>query len=105
MKKLFYIVFFIFPVLSYSEEFQQYCVSSLANGSFFKTDCSIKSEFGGKEYCFGNKNSQSIFVEEPTDMINRAISFYNKTISIPMYTGLNKKDVEHISKQINNFFH
>ena len=82
MKKLFYIIFFTFPALSYAEEFQQYCVSSLANGSFFKTDCSIKSEFGGKEYCFGNKNSQSIFVEDTTDMINRAISFYNKNTNI-----------------------
>ena len=31
---------------------------------------------------FWYKNSQSIFVEDPTDMINRAISFYNKNTNI-----------------------
>ena len=82
MRNILYFVFLIFPVVTVAEEFQQYCISSLANGSFFKTDCSIKSEFGGKEYCFGNKNSQSIFVEDPTDMINRAISFYSKNTNI-----------------------
>ncbi len=33
-----------------------------------------------------------------------AVSFYNKTISIPMYTGLSKKNVKYITNIINNFF-
>ena len=75
-----FLVFLIFPILSFSEEFKQYCTASLAQGNFNKTDCSIKSVFADKEYCFGNTTAQSIFIEEPTEMIKSAQNFYDKNI-------------------------
>ena len=36
--------------------------------------------------------------------LNGAIKFYEKTISIPMYTSLKKNNIKYISDKINNFF-
>ena len=33
-----------------------------------------------------------------------ALSFYEKTISIPMYTSLTENDVKYISEEINRYF-
>ncbi|OUU62602.1 MAG: hypothetical protein CBC22_03675 [Alphaproteobacteria bacterium TMED62] len=41
---------------------------------------------------------------EEKKFLIEAATFYNNTISIPMYTGLNKKNVRFIAKVINNFF-
>ncbi len=81
MRNIYFILFFIFPLVVFAEEFQQYCTTSLAEGNFNKTDCSIKSKFEGKEYCFGNKASQSIFVDDPMEVIQLANNFFNKSTS------------------------
>ncbi len=63
---------------AFAAEFDNYCAISLAEGNFHKTDCSIKADFEGKEYCFGNETSRSIFVKEPLTMIKAAQQFFSK---------------------------
>ena len=77
--KLFLIVCTILiPTQILAAEFDNYCTTSLAEGNFHKTDCSIKAEFEGKDYCFGNKTSRSVFVNEPLTMIKEARQFFIK---------------------------
>ena len=63
---------------AFAAEFDNYCAISLAEGNFHKTDCSIKADFEGKEYCFGNETSRSIFVKEPLTMIKKRNNFLVK---------------------------
>ena len=67
----------IFSNLS-AAELEKYCTASLAEGNFHKTDCSVNSKFENKTYCFGNKKSRDIFLEDPKPMLNDAIAFYEK---------------------------
>jgi len=62
-------------------ELEQYCTTSLADGNFHKTDCSINSSFEGKNYCFGNKASKSVFIEDPKAILAKANIFYSKNNS------------------------
>ena len=62
-------------------ELEQYCTTSLADGNFHKTDCSINSSFEGKNYCFGNKASKSVFIEDPKAVLAKANIFYSKNKS------------------------
>jgi uncharacterized protein YjbI with pentapeptide repeats len=59
-------------------ELEKYCTTSLAEGNFHRTDCSVNSKFENKTYCFGNKKSRDIFLEDPKSMLNDAIAFYEK---------------------------
>ena len=72
----------IFSLLIFSNlsaaELEKYCTASLAEGNFHKTDCSVNSKFKNKTYCFGNKKSRNIFLEDPKSMLNDAIAFYEK---------------------------
>jgi len=72
----------IFCLLIFSNlraaELEEYCTTSLAEGNFHKTDCSVNSKFENKMYCFGNKKSREIFLEDPKSMLNDAIAFYEK---------------------------
>ena len=68
---------FVFSPL-YSAELEQYCTTSLAECNFHKTDCDINSTFEGKKYCFGNKKSKSIFLENPQETLSSAVAFYKK---------------------------
>ena len=72
----------IFSLLIFSNlsaaELEKYCTASLAEGNFHKTDCSVNSKFKNKTYCFGNKKSRDIFLEDPKSMLNDAIAFYEK---------------------------
>ncbi len=73
---LFLLVFLFSPL--HSAELDQYCTTSLAEGNFHKTDCDINSTFEGKKYCFGNKKSKSIFLEDPQKTLSSAVAFYKK---------------------------
>ena len=81
MRNIYFILFFILPSAVFAQEFGQYCTTSLAEGNFNKTNCSIKSEFDGKEYCFGNKASQAIFVDDPKEVLKLANNFFSKSTS------------------------
>ena len=47
----------------FAEEFNQFCVTSLSDGVFNQTDCSVSHEYQNKKYCFGNKVSKEIFLD------------------------------------------
>ena len=54
----FFFIFFVSFSFAWGVEFEEFCVTSLSEGNFNKTDCSIKQEFDGKTYCFGNKTAK-----------------------------------------------
>ena len=62
-------------------ELEQYCTTSLAEGNFHKTDCSVNSNFEGKKYCFGNKTSKSVFLNDSKAILAKANAFYSKNKS------------------------
>ncbi len=76
--KYFLFILFILAFSLNSAELDQYCTTSLAEGNFHKTDCSVNTNFAGKQYCFGNKVSKSIFLKDPKITLAKATDFYNK---------------------------
>ncbi len=72
----FILLFMVFS--SQAAELEQYCTTSLAEGIFHKTDCSVSGNFDGKTYCFGNTKSKSIFFEDPKAVLTKALVFYEK---------------------------
>ncbi|HEX5539653.1 MAG TPA: hypothetical protein VFX01_07675, partial [Methylophilaceae bacterium] len=45
--------------LALAAEFNGDCVTTLSKEGVHKTDCSIKTEYKGKEYCFGSEASKA----------------------------------------------
>ncbi len=64
-------------------EFNGNCTNSLANEAVHKTDCSIKTTYKGKEYCFGSEGSKAAFMANPEATIMKAKAFYEKTEAMP----------------------
>jgi uncharacterized protein YjbI with pentapeptide repeats/YHS domain-containing protein len=64
--------------LAYAGEFGNYCLLSLSEGHFLKTDCSVNALYKGKEYCFGSEVSKEIFLKTPDEFIKKAAIFYEK---------------------------
>ena len=82
MKNKYYLILLLILALPLkAAELGQYCTTSLADGNFHKTDCSINSSFEGKNYCFGNKASKSVFIEDPKAVLAKANIFYSKNKS------------------------
>jgi len=82
MKNKYYLILLLILALPLkAAELEQYCTTSLADGNFHKTDCSINSSFEGKNYCFGNKASKSVFIEDPKAVLAKANIFYSKNKS------------------------
>ena len=82
MKNKYYLILLLILALPLkAAELGQYCTTSLADGNFHKTDCSINSSFEGKNYCFGNKASKSVFIEDPKAVLAKANTFYSKNKS------------------------
>ena len=79
--KYFLILLLILALPLKAAELEQYCTTSLADGNFHKTDCSINSSFEGKNYCFGNKASKSVFIEDPKAVLAKANIFFSKNNS------------------------
>jgi uncharacterized protein YjbI with pentapeptide repeats len=79
--KYFLILLLILALPLKAAELEQYCTTSLADGNFHKTDCSVNSSFEGKKYCFGNKASKSVFIEDPKAVLAKANIFYSKNNS------------------------
>jgi len=79
--KYFLFIFFFLAFSLNAEELDKYCTTSLAGGNFHKTDCSVNTTFDGKKYCFGDKDSKSVFLKNPKLTLSKATSFYNKNNS------------------------
>jgi len=81
MKSLYIFTAMTFALLTgvaSAAEFGNHCTVSLANDSMMPTDCSVKTEFEGKEYCFGNEAAKSTFMKNPQATIMKAQAFYAK---------------------------
>jgi len=61
----------------FSEEFNNFCATSLSEGNFQATDCSVNEMVDGKTYCFGNQSSKDIFLENPQEVIQKAEAFFS----------------------------
>ena len=82
MKNTYFLILLLILALPLkAAELEQYCTTSLADGNFHKTDCSVNSSFDGKKYCFGNKASKSVFIEDPKAVLAKANIFYSKNKS------------------------
>jgi uncharacterized protein YjbI with pentapeptide repeats len=68
---------FIFSNVT-AAELENYCTTSLAEGNFHMTDCSVNTKFDNKLYCFGNKKSREIFLEDPEAILKKAMNFYGE---------------------------
>ncbi|MDA9211347.1 pentapeptide repeat-containing protein [Methylophilaceae bacterium] len=79
--KYFFILLLFLSLPLKAAEMEQYCTTSLADGNFHKTDCSINTNFEGKKYCFGNKASKSVFIDDPKTVLVKANTFFSKNKS------------------------
>ena len=70
--KYFFILLLFLSLPLKAAEMEQYCTTSLADGNFHKTDCSVNTNFEGKKYCFGNKASKSVFIDDPKTILAKA---------------------------------
>jgi YHS domain-containing protein len=61
-----------------SGEFGNACVTSLAFGKTFMTDCSVNTVYQGKTYCFGNEKSREVFLKNPGKVLAEALARYKK---------------------------
>lgn len=68
----------LFTGLASAAEFGGNCTVSLSGERLLKTDCSIKTVYEGKEYCFGSEGSKKMFLESPQATIMKAKAFYDK---------------------------
>ena len=76
MKKVISILLLVFNFHAFGEEFENFCTTSLSEGNFTATDCSVSKEFDGKTYCFGNQTGKDIFLEDPQEVIKKAEKFF-----------------------------
>ena len=81
MKKLLSIVLLMLNVSAFSEEFNNFCTTSLSEGNFHVTDCSVNEKVGGKTYCFGNNVAKDIFLDNPQEVIKKAEQFYTASLN------------------------
>ncbi len=72
---------------------------SLSNGNFVPTDCSIKTVFEGKTYCFGNEDSKSAFMQNPQATVMKATQFYAKNAETPREKITQQQALDEISKK------
>jgi len=81
VKKIFLILLLIFNKYALSEEFNNFCTTSLSEGNFHVTNCSVNEKVDGKTYCFGNKVAKDIFLENPQEVIKKAEQFYKASFN------------------------
>ena len=58
-------------------EFDGECVIGLALGKDIKTDCSVKTVYGGRTYCFGNETAKQLFLKKPDEFLLQAHVYYS----------------------------
>jgi uncharacterized protein YjbI with pentapeptide repeats len=72
------LVLTLFAGMASAAEFGGNCTVSLSGERLMKTDCSIRAEYEGKEYCFSSEGSKKMFLENPQATITKAKAFYDK---------------------------
>ncbi len=78
LKRYWILFLLLITNLAFAGEFGNYCLLSLSEGNFLKTDCSVNSNFQGKVYCFGSEMSKDIFLKTPDELIKKAEVFFEK---------------------------
>lgn len=78
LKRYLFLSLLFIAHLAYAGEFGNYCLLSLSEGRFLKTDCSVNASYQGKVYCFGSEISKDIFLKTPDEFIKKAAVFYEK---------------------------
>jgi len=78
LKRYLFLSLLFIAHLAYAGEFGNYCLLSLSEGRFLKTDCSVNASYQGKVYCFGSEISRDIFLKTPDEFIKKAAVFYEK---------------------------
>ena len=78
LKRYWILFLLLITNLAFAGEFGNYCLLSLSEGNFLKTDCSVNSNYQGKVYCFGSEMSKDIFLKTPDELIKKAEVFYEK---------------------------
>lgn len=58
-------------------EFGGECVMGLALGQDVQTDCSVKTVYKGKTYCFGNETARTLFLKKPEDFLLQAHVYHS----------------------------
>ena len=58
-------------------EFDGECVMGLALGKDIKTDCSVKTVYDGRTYCFGNETAKQLFLKKPDEFLLQAHVYYS----------------------------
>ncbi|HWM32391.1 MAG TPA: hypothetical protein VNO69_11930 [Methyloceanibacter sp.] len=58
-------------------EFGNECVTSLALGRTYQTDCSVNTVYKGKTLCFGSEKSRELFLKNPDELLLKAHVFYS----------------------------
>ncbi|MBM3544519.1 MAG: hypothetical protein FJX44_08470 [Alphaproteobacteria bacterium] len=58
-------------------EFGNECVTSLALGRTYPTDCSVNAVYKGKTLCFGSEKSRELFLKNPDELLLKAHIFYS----------------------------
>ena len=82
LKRYWILFLLLITNLVFAGEFGNYCLLSLSEGHFLKTDCSVYANYQGKVYCFGSEVSKDIFLKTPNDFIKKAEVFYEKNKEI-----------------------
>jgi uncharacterized protein YjbI with pentapeptide repeats/YHS domain-containing protein len=54
------------------------CTVGLSMGQMVQTDCSVKTEYKGKTYCFSSEEAKKTFMADPDAVIKKAKAFYDK---------------------------
>ena len=66
----------LFSTTAMAGEFWNYCAMNLAEGKKVKTDCSVNTMIGGKEYCFFNTAAKTKFMKDSEALLAKASDFY-----------------------------
>lgn len=68
----------VFCGMASAAEMGDNCTVGLSMGQMMKTDCSVKTEYQGKTYCFSSEESKTAFMADPDATIRKARAFYDK---------------------------
>lgn len=64
--------------MAHAAEMGDHCTVGLSMGQMMKTDCSVKTDYKGKTYCFSSEESKKMFMADPDKTIEKAQAFYDK---------------------------
>jgi YHS domain-containing protein len=62
--------------LAATGEFDNMCTEGLALHKDIKTDCSVNTVIGGKNYCFGSEAAKTEFMKDPKGNMAKAQAYY-----------------------------